>query len=248
MFAIILVLVLLQSQSIGVVQAEGYRSWIDVDVLSFDGESITARIVLRSAGNHENATVRVYGEVYTSKDEGNGPCFASICIRSSVTVSIGRAIREVLFSSETNTTTFQYTAKFASTYQSTVLFGLPNFPWDYHTLTLNLTTDFKADIDQHERTPTLPTANYEGFYHVTPQPTEGSEHKYRLDLEVRHPKLFQFQMSLWAWGVILLLSSLTVLLLFWGLRDQSTSTSTIASASLAVMVFLPVFELTLQTF
>jgi len=203
-----------------------YGSWLDVDVQSFDGFSITARITIRSAGNHVNAKVYLWGDIFTSSS-GIG----------YVSYSVGRLIREVTFSSDTNTTTFQYTARFTSSYWYSSL-----FPLDKHGLILDITTDYMLNPDEHERTPTLPTANYEGFYNITIQPKEGGTYKYRLNLEIRHPFLLQLLMIVWTWGVVLIL-----LYLLHGLLYRAWSTDRITMISSSIIVFIPMFELSIQS-
>ena len=51
-----------QSQPLGRVEATSYRSWVMVDVISFDGQGIVARVTLKTTGNHENASVYMYGD------------------------------------------------------------------------------------------------------------------------------------------------------------------------------------------
>ena len=249
--ALFLVLtVLLQNQPVEAIDSGGSRAWVDVEVLYFDGESITARIILRVAGDHVNGSVRVEGEVFVSKDEGK-PCFASVCITSSVTVIVGRGVGEVAFSSDTNMTTFQYTDRFVSTYQANTFYGLAFFPWDRHHLTVNIITDFNANIDAHVKRPRLPNANYDGAYNVTRQPAENSGYRYKLGLEIWHPGSFQWSMILWTWVVTLLLLALTLLMIFVQFRPPIRSELTdnnIVTVSCALTFFIPVFELSLQSF
>jgi len=249
-FALLLTIVLLQTQPAEAVGSRGFRSWVDVEVWYFDGESITARIMLRAAGNHSNATVRVWGEVFGSRGEPREPCIAIVCIRESVSGAIGRGIGEVVFSSDINMTTFQYTARFVSTYGAAMFAGVPVFPLDEHHLSFDITTDFNADIDQHVKRPRLPNTNYEGAYNVTRLPGQNTEYKYKLDLRIWHPGPFQWSMFLWTWGVTILLLALTFLM--WGLKFRPDTrperTNNIVTVSSAVTFFVPVFELSLQSF
>jgi len=251
LFAAFLLLSLLQSQYVGTAEATAYRSWVTVDVISFDGESITARITLKAAGNHENDTVRLLGATVTSQEE-NRACIASICVRSAVTATVWRIVQEITFSSDTNITSFQYTQQWVSAYKpNTFLPGLPSFPLDEHQLDIGIRTNFKADIDSHEKIPGLPTANYEGFYQVREVASQDpSQYEYELSLHIRHSEAFKTSMLLWTWGVIFVLGLITVgLALQWVFSaSRETEARDLITASSAVMVFIPVFELTLQNF
>lgn len=251
-FAAFLLLSLFQSHHVGTAEATAYRSWVTVDVISFDGESITARITLKAAGNHENDTVRLLGTTVTSQEE-NRACVASICLRSAVTATVWRIVREITFSSDTNITNFQYTQQWVSTYKAnTFLPSLPSFPLDEHQLNIGIRTNFKADIDTHEKIPSLPTANYEGFYQVQEVASqEPSQYEYELSLHIRHSEPFKTSMLLWTWGVIVMLGLITTALASQLSVQRVTGNKEardLITASSAVMVFIPVFELTLQNF
>jgi len=224
----------------------GSRSWINVDVRSFDGQGITAGITLSVSGNHENAFVRIWGENSTA-DGQSGPCFATICIKSSVGVAVGRIIREVVFSADENITTFHYVARFLEPhYQTNTILGIPPFPFDEHRLNVTITTDFNADIDGHRRTPILSTANYEGRYQVTAQGMQDGQYIYKLFLVVFHPSQFVLLMSFLTWGTIIFTAMLTAFLL--RLSRNPSAIDNVVTASSGIIVFLPVFELSLQSF
>ena len=249
LFVTLLILCALQSQTVKKVEAGGYNSWVVVDVLSFDGKGIVAKVTLKATGNHANAAAHIYGEFFGSTDQGQ-PCFpGTICGRESVSAVVGRMVREVSYSSDANITSFQYTAKWVSTYKvSNQFFGLPAFPLDEHQLTLFIGTDFNADMDVHETIPSLPSSNYEGFYSVKPvNATLGPPYEYEIDLQIRHPTLLQLSMLIWTWGVVILLLLATVVLALRWPHKQSDLVS-IVTASWGIIVFVPIFELTLQNF
>ena len=221
------------------------NAWINVEVLSFDGESIVARIILNVAGNHQNASVHVYGEVFTSMEDKQ--CSSGICLGTSVRASVGRVVKEVYFSADKNITVFQYAERFASTYQLTnALFGIPIFPFDGHQLNIDITTDFVADIDGHEKVLAFPNGNYEGFYQTVPsQIQEPGLFRYNLTLQIKHPLQFTILMFLSTWVAIGSLMVLTCALVTCRkLRERQT----IVAVSSAIIVFLPVFEFSLQGF
>jgi hypothetical protein len=222
-------------------------NWVEVEVRSFDGEGITAAITLSVTGNHENASVRVYGESSAGVGE-NIPCLTVVCMTSSVGYSVGRIIREVTFSLDTNRTTFHYATRFLSpNYEANTLLGIPPFPIDEHKLNLTMTTDFQVDIDGHWKTPILPTSNYDGKYQVIAQGLQDKQYSYSLVLEIYHPFLFTVLMSLLTWGTIALLSVLTGSLVYRR-RERPPISGDIATVSSAIIVFVPVFELSLQAF
>jgi hypothetical protein len=247
LLATLLILCALQSQTAKEVEARGYNSWVLVDVMSFDGRGIVARITLKTSGNHVNSAVHIYGEFFGSTNQGQ-PCFpGTICVRESLSAVVGRMVREVSYSSDANLTSFQYIAKWVSTYKvSNQFFGLPAFPLDEHQLTLFIGTDFNADMDVHEKIPSLPNSNYEGFYSVkSVNATLGSPYEYEIDLQIRHPALLQLSMLIWTWGVVILLLLVTAVLALQRSHKQSDFFG-IVTASWGVIVFVPIFELTLQ--
>jgi len=230
------------------------RSWLDVEVLSFDGKSITARLTLKVQGNHVNGTLRVWGEFFSSQDhpsnhgeDGEGFTFT---ITTTVSVAVGRFVSDVTYSSDLNITTFQYCARFVSTYRPTsMILDFPNFPFDQHILKpIYLTTNFNASIDEHERIPTLPSRNYEGVYRVRRQPMEGSEYKYELTLDVRHSQSFFWLTLLFTWGIFTLLLWLTITLSIFVFRssdrERCLKAATIPSA---VILFIPMYEFASQS-
>jgi len=237
-----------QNPFLGTVSAAGYRSWVNVDIMSFDGESITAKITIVAAGNHEDAAVRLWGEIFESKDQIQ-PCpTGSSCVSSSVTASVGRIVSEVTYLSDPNVTTFQYTARWVSTYKvANQIFGLPLFPLDEHELTITISSDFDMVMDGHERIPNLPTSNYQGFFRVAPPVTPSGKgpYEYQLNLRIAHSFSFQLSMSIWTWGVVFLLILTTAGLLV-GMRKKGKSS--IVTAASALVVFVPVYELALQSF
>jgi hypothetical protein len=246
---LLLILIGFRNPLLGDVRGTDYRSWVDVNVLSFDGESITAKINIVATGNHENATVRIYGEILGSNDQSQ-PCpLGSICVSSSVTGIVGRAFREVTYSTDLNLTTFEYIAKWASTYKvANQILGLPIFPFDEHELTLKISSDFNIDMDGHTRIPSLPTSNYEGSFQVTSlNPPDLGPFEYQLDMRVDHPFLFQCSMAIWTWGVVSFLVLATGGLLF-ALRKPNVSRENVVTAASSFVVFVPVYELALQTF
>lgn len=222
-------------------------SWLDVAVLSFDGQSITAELTLSAGGDHQNAIVRVYGES-ASGGGRTGPCFATICIGESVTWSIGRAIREVIYSRDTNLTTFRYVSNFSYPFYKTspALWGVPFFPLDEHTLNITLTTDFDTNIDEHIRRPLLPTTNYDGAFQVRRISVKQNEYTYVLTVDIFHSSSFKWLMSIVTWGTIFFAGVLTVFL--FKRHREGASKENIVTVSSAIVVFLPVFEISLQSF
>lgn len=231
------------------------RSWLDVQVVSFDGKSITLRLALKVQGNHVNGTLRVWGEIFSSQDQGEASPSDNdglgITFRTTVTVEVGRFVSDVTYSSESNITTFQYSARFASTYSSRGnILGFLNFPFDEHILKpVYLTADFNANIDEHMRIPTLPSQNYEGMYQVRKLLMEGNEYKYELTLEIKHSESFFWMALFLTWGIFFLLLLLTIFLhlsIIPRKRTEEKSDLTI-TILVAVVFFIPTFEFTLQS-
>ena len=91
-------------------------------------------------GDHQNGTVHIYGEDQVGE----------------VSVSVGRFVGQVVYSRDTNITTFQYAQSFNSIQNykvSPTLFGMSLFPFDEHTFNFRIVTNFDANIDAHPTTP-----------------------------------------------------------------------------------------------
>jgi hypothetical protein len=222
-------------------------SWLDVAVLSFDGQSITTELTLSAAGDHQNATVRVWGES-PSGGERTGPCFATICFGEFATFSIGRAVREVIYSRDTDLTTFRYVSNFSYPFYQTspALGGVPFFSLDEHRLNITITTDFDTNVDEHIRRPLLPTTNYEGAFQVRRTLVKQNEYTYVLTVDILHSSSFKSLMFIVTWVTISFAFALTIFL--FKRQREGAPKDNIVTVSSAIVVFLPVFEISLQSF
>ena len=103
-------------------------------------------------------------------------------------------------------------------------------------------------MDGHLRIPNLPTANYQGYFQVaTLTSTDKGPYEYQLNLRITHSIPFQLSMLLWTWGLLFFLILATGALLV-GVRNRRTSDGNIVTAASALVVFVPVYELALQSF
>jgi hypothetical protein len=169
-------------------------------------------------------------------------------VGDDVTVNVGRTIRDVAYSLDTNTTTFQYAARFSFQYQvNPNLFGLPIFPLDQHSFRLRLTSDFDANIDEHTRTAIMPTSNYQGQYQMTLQSGQEAEYDYAVVILISHPDSFRYLMLFWTWGIVILLFVMTTAIGVRLSRPEPRIDSIVTAIS-GLLVFVPVYELSLQTF
>lgn len=217
--------------------SKSVRSWVDVEVLSFDGETISIKLVMKVVGNHANQAVRIKGEFFSGE---------------SVSVEVARFISDVEYSADLNITTFRYSYAYDfTTYQAVPkLRGLLVFPRDEHSLVLYILTSFNTTIDEHDRAPLLPSANYEGVYRVRQQPMEDNQYKFKLTLEIKHSSTFILSASILVWGTFFSLAALTALLfvfLFSHWKDRRHFVDVLVPIASAVVVFIPLFELALQS-
>jgi hypothetical protein len=212
------------------------RSWVDVEVLSFDGETIYSKLVIKVAGNYSDQAVRIKGEFFPGK---------------SVSIEIARFISDVEYSADLDITTFRYSYAYKfTTYQATPkLYGLLIFPLDKHKLVFYILTSFNTTIDEHDRVPLLPSANYEELYYVRRQSMENDQYKFKLTLEIKHSSTFILSTMILVWGTFFSLAALTAslsvfLITHW--RDRRHFVDVLVPVSSAILVFIPVFELALQ--
>jgi hypothetical protein len=230
---ITLAILLIASNLFPPVSAIDRPGWVSIDVLSFDGTAITAKIVLNVVGNHQNDEVRIYGEDYPGE----------------ASVSIGRIVRQVAYSMDTNITTFQYSQSFSSRANYNVtptLFGLPEFPFDEHNFSFRIVCNFDANIDTHPTTPSLPNGNYEGLLTYI-RASRDNDYTYYFLLKLWHSESFTDSMRLWTWGIVGILIFTTVGLIA-GILRRNVSREKIVTAASSLAVFVPVYELALQTY
>jgi hypothetical protein len=219
--------------------------WVNVEVLSFDGQNILFKLEICVVGNHAEDSVWLKVEpASVSASNGSGT------IQGSVVVEVWRGISNVIFDEGTNVTVFTYQYSYNHTYYEAEpkLAGYLLFPYDEHRLTLYISPSFSIILDMHPSVCRLPSQNYEGTFQVTPTPTSEHNFMHRFELEIKHSPAFVSEVSLM---LSLIIGSLYVLTLvmasilsvaFVGRRKDSPISNLIRVSS-ATIFFIPAFEI-----
>jgi hypothetical protein len=219
--------------------------WVNVEVLSFDGQNILFKLEIFAVGNHTEDDVRLKVEPISAiSSDGNGS------IQSTVYVEIWCGISNVVFNQGTNMTVFSYQYSYNHSYYRAEpkLCGYLVFPCDEHRLTLYISPPFNITLDTHPSVCGLPSQNYEGTFQVTPTPSNEHIFMHKLELEIKHSPAFVSGVS---WMLSLIIGSLYVLtivmlvilgLIFLG-RKKNLLISDLIRVSSTTIFFIPAFEI-----
>lgn len=169
----------------GVPSVSGARivdSWVKVEVLGFNGETISLRIQAYFIGNREDQHVGIQGMNFTGGESG-----------ATANVILWRGISDVIFYQDMNVTVFSYYYSYNLSYYSAgpkSWFELLEFPQDRHNISLFVRSSFETTMDGHSCTPVLPSSNYDGQYYARMVSSDSSQSVYRITLEIWHPTKF----------------------------------------------------------
>jgi hypothetical protein len=210
--------------------------WVNVEVLSFDGQNILFKLEIFAVGNHVEDSVWLKVEPSS--------------VSSSVVVEVWRGISNVIFNEGMNMTVFTYQYSYNHTYYEAQpkLAGYLLFPYDEHRLTLYISPSFNIILDTHPSVCGLPSRNYEGTFQVTPTPTGEHNFMHKFELEIKHSPAFVSEVLLMLSLIIGSLYVLTIVmagivaLVFVGRRKDSLISNVIRVSS-ATIFFIPAFEI-----
>ena len=239
--SVFLLAFLLSSSYIHVANARA-DGWVNVEVLSFDGQNIFFKLEIYTVGNHVEDSIWLKLE----------PSSGSVSDGSSwsVVVEVWRGISNVIFNEGTNITVFTYQYSYNHSYYEAEprLAGYLLFPYDEHKLTLYISPSFNITLDTHPYVCGLPSPNYQGTFQVTPTPTSEQKFMHKFELEIKHSPAF-------ASGVLLMLSLIigslykmtivmaTMLALVFVGRRKDSLISNVIRVSSATIFFVPAFEI-----
>jgi len=239
-FAFLLTFILSSSYtSVTRARADG---WVNVEVLSFDGQNILFKLEISVVGNHAEDSIWLKVEPSSSSaSDGSG---------WGVVVEVWRGISNVVFNDGTNITVFTYQYSYNHSYYEAEpkWSGYLLFPYDEHRLTLYISPSFEVILDAHPSVCRVPSSNYEGTFQVTQTPTSENTFMHRLDLQIKHSPAFVSEVSLMlsliigSLYVLTLVMALILALAFVGIRKDSPIPNLIRVSSTTIF-FIPAFEI-----
>jgi hypothetical protein len=205
-------------------------SWANAQVISFDGEHIVLTMSVHVKGNHVDDAMWVQ----TESDQSH-----------AVAIVVSRGLSEKAFDQGTNMTVFSYSYayNFSSYRCDPKVWGYVLFPYDKHTVTLTLSSNFAFNLDQHPTNCIVLSQNYEGSFQAFAS-TDPSV--YNIVLEVHHSQSFE---NGYAWFLFPMVCSLYImsvflfLILFKRRKTVEKMGGDLITVSLAIMFFVPVFEI-----
>jgi len=216
-------------------------SWVDLAVISFDGENILFRLEIYVRGNHVNDTiwVRIEPPLVSGSDEHS--------IQAFPVVEIWRVIEDVIYYENINVTTFSYFYSYEHKYYRAEpkFFGILLFPFDTHTLTLYISPSFNLTIDSHPKVCSLPSSNYVGRFTVRYTPTKDQPLLHELTLEIKHSSNFSFIVFAILFVVTLSIFALSFLstVIIWRRKKSGEHIIKLVRVPLTALFFIPTFEI-----
>ena len=237
----LLVFCLAMSYFVSVVKAASVDSWADVEIVSFDGESILFNLQVTVRGDHtaDNMWIKIEPTSTSSTD-------GSFAIAS---IEVWRGIVEKIYYQGTNTTVFSYFYSYNSSFYKAEpkFLNFLLFPADRHSVTFYLGTSFNITMDEHPKICELPSQNYEGTFQVSSTPTNDRPTMYTVAVSIQHSDRF-FLGVMTILGIILVslyaltvyLITLTIVVIF---RKKPKNLSNVVPVSSAIIFFVPAFEL-----
>jgi len=219
--------------------SEELRS-LELEIFAFDGREMAVRLTLNFLGDKTNQIIRVWYETGSSVPSGS-------FIQTKVEYSIGRVITDVAYSRSTNITTFRY--RFSTPYALMPVGGIPIFPFDVHLLSFDLTGSFDPSISRrNSQVSSLPSVNYQWTITVQRLEKTDSDYRYQIRLELFHSEYFMLLSILLVWGVLALVLAIVLIVgrRIHRLVSGSKELDRLATVLSSILVFLPVYQLSLQ--
>jgi hypothetical protein len=217
-------------------------SWVDINVVSFNGENILFDLEVTVRGDHTGDSMHIKIEPTSGSTSEGG--FATVFIE------VFRGVSEVVYHSGDNVTVFSYFYSYNHTYYNPEpkFVGQLLFPWDKHDLTLYLEPSFNISMDEHPKICSLPSQNYEGSFQVRFTPDNQRPTLHVVTLSIQHSKSFSDGVFAILWIPLFFLYGLSVVLmvliaLIFFRKKNIDNLSNIVRVSSAVLFFVPAFEI-----
>lgn len=215
------------------VSSDSVDGWANMEILSFDGESIYFTLKVFVRGNQAEKMIRFGVE----KPSSSG----------AVTVTVWRGISDIVYHESLNLTVFTYSYSYNhSYYQAYPKLGYLLFPFDEHKFAIFVVPSLNITLDEHPYRCGLPSQNYGGDFIMRHSPTTDQPFRYILELKISHSPSFIWGVGLMLWLPViatLVTSSFLswiVLQIHRGKRSRD-SISSIVRISSAMLFFVPAF-------
>lgn len=202
------------------------RSWISIEIPYYASSNILVKMTAVTVGNNLNGSILIE-KIFSS---------------GSVTIGVARAIVQAEYSTDTNTTTFVYTL--SSEQYSIHSYG--EFPYDGWEISILFETSFNATFDPRVKYCLTPSSNYYANYTTTS--VVGQQNTCVLELRIFHPTSFPSYVLIVFLTPILSLGALAAvcILLAMNKRIIDKFYDSFVVVCSAVIVFIPIFELSTQ--
>lgn len=232
----LLLLCYILSLFVSMAKANPVDSWIDMEVVSFNGENILFNMQVNVRGDHIKDNMWIKIEQVSSSD--------------SVFVEVWRGISEKIYDAGTNVTVFSYFYSYNSSYYSAEpkFRNYLIFPLDKHTLSFNLASSFNITLDEHPKVCKLPSQNYDGMFQASFTPTNEQPTMYTVTTSIQHSASFITGVSMMLGVTIIFLYALSFFLFVliakaYGRENSHKALSGIIGVSSAIIFFVPAFEI-----
>ena len=209
-------------------------SWLEIEVLSFNGESILFNVKIFTKGNHADQTMWIRNVPVT-----NGG------------VEIWKQrLCDVVFHEEMNITVFSSHYSYSGPYYNAnpKWFGTLVFPFDNHELHIYISPSFNLTIDKNYWILSCPQ-NYEGKIQITPSPTEWHPFLHEIVLDIKHSSSFTVAVSVMVFVTMGATYALTIFLMIviiiTSRKESNELIPNLIRISSALVFFIPVFEIAL---
>lgn len=233
----LLLLCLTMSYFVSVAKAASVDSWVNIDVVSFDGDNILFNLEVSVRGDHtaERMSLGIMKVTYSGS-------FSTATFERWIDIS------DPVYNEGTNLTVFSYFYSYNHTFYRAdpKCCGYLVFPWDKHSLTLYLLPSFNIMVDDKPRICKLPSQNYEGMFQVRFTPTNDRPTMCTVTVNIQHSESFSNAatailgitlVSLYALSIYLIILTMVVF------RKKSKTLSNIVTVSSAIIFFVPAFEI-----
>ncbi|MCJ7770378.1 hypothetical protein MUP37_02250 [Candidatus Bathyarchaeota archaeon] len=221
------------------------RSWVNMEIPYFGANNILVKMTAITIGDHLNQGMWIDEITSGASDSGGN---SSTTTQFEVVVTVGRAVIEAEYSADSNTTEFIYTVS-SKEYE---IARSGDFPYDYWRIGIIFHTNFTAQFDPRMKYCSTPSPYYYGRYNTTYAYEEQGYYSYSSSLEILHPSEFAgFVYTIFLPPIILLgilfvtiISVATFLVI--KKKDARQFESTLIAIASAVIVFIPIFQLSTQ--
>lgn len=207
-----------------IAEAQLSDSWLNIDIISFNGDNIFFNLQVTVQGNH--LTDRIL--ILQQSEDG---------------AQFWRIVQDRIYSQDTNTTVFSIDFNYSTNspyYDAGPKFlNSLLFPADSYTLVFYLESTFNMTVDVMPTTCQVPSQNYQGSFKVT----QTSPTTLTVNVLINHSESFLLGVLFVLSTTLFSLYALTAYLFFLVFRRKPNNSSNIVTISSAIIFFVPAFEI-----